>query len=436
GSGEHSDAVTTADDQFLKNGGKKVELVEGTRAEQMVEERCSEFAVELVDGTVAENTAKNQTTEDLVEERCSESAEQMVEGICLEFAEEEKPELMMLENTEIKDTAPAELSGNIYNKSRTVGDSLQPEEKFYGIYAATECVFRNFLDMDLLINELSELDFINVEHLEFHRDEDLLKMNGFYDLRSDKISIRYFPRTMPNDNTNVYNARLPFVLIHELKHYLDLHFHLKQNFDARQLILANLNEEFVARVSELLLARRIAIQSDNYMSAFRRLADRGGDHDMILGKLSPPDLFYKYRNWLDKNRAALCDTLSTAEADIIVSTAISMFHPDAIRQYQKNLPSIITASSVQNRHQEKLFTKGMVSFKTVADYQKYISDIWIFGGQNILDLCSPLVRAKVTAFENEFWTTAMKSKKLSELAGLYQNQLNMIIQFQTKGQKL
>jgi hypothetical protein len=57
----------------LKNGGKKVELVEG---------RSLEFAEQMVENTVAENMAKNQTIENLVEGRNSESAE------------EDKPELV------------------------------------------------------------------------------------------------------------------------------------------------------------------------------------------------------------------------------------------------------------------------------------------------------------------------------------------------------
>jgi hypothetical protein len=272
---------------------------------------------------------------------------------------------------------------NLHNENHPTEKAIQHPD----FHVAYDCVFENYANPDTLISKLAKFDFINIEYESPARESDLLKMNGFYNLRTDKIHLRYF---WPSGNSDIYlyNSRLPFVLVHELKHYQDLHFHIKHQFDARQLIIADLHEEFTARIQEMLLARHIATKTGDARSAFDKLIQENGHTDKMLGKSHQPDFFYNYRKWLDKNHKNLVDTLSQPEADIIVKTVLSMFGSDLVAMYVQELPKIITQSSLQNNRDQALYHKGQLTYKKVANYQEYINDIWTFSGQNIKPLQS------------------------------------------------
>jgi hypothetical protein len=208
-------------------------------------------------------------------------------------------------------------------KSTSPVDSLKP---------AADSLFLYHADLPKFLELASELDDVDIEYVTVQSDRELLVKNGYYNPRLDKIFIRFINNPDDDYKKIMYNKRLPFVFAHEYKHLADRRNYSKYGFSRDELIKSNIHEELTARMSELLLGRKIFMLTGSIADAF---IDQNADADANYRTGTMVNTYNPYANYLKKQNGKLDAIPTAAEIDVIVQAVLDMMRHEPDNQELK-----------------------------------------------------------------------------------------------------
>ena len=263
-----------------------------------------------------------------------------------------------------------------------------------------------WLQKDSLINFVSEnLPFVKIENFAINSIDDFENMFGEdappmmpaqYNLVKNEVTIRLInsdnfsagstgPSIIHNEEIfqikkfiQQYNKMSLACLAHELRHCINANTISLYGLTGNDIALLQVYDEISARIEELLLRRKIFI-------ATKSINETSSDYQGNYSEKFKP--YYKY---LRKNGDFMTNTLTQAEADIIINCAIKRFTArDAYVTYQKNIPGVI---------QYKLQIIGQKYIKTenksdlqMNNMSNALNQMFTFHNCNILEIASPKV---------------------------------------------
>ena len=176
-----------------------------------------------------------------------------------------------------------------------------------------------------------------------------------------------------------YNKTALACLAHELRHYINANSISLYGLSGTDIALLQVYDEISARIEELLLRRNIFMTT-------KSIQNISTDHQGYYSE----DKFKPYYKYLRKNHESISDTMTMAEADMVINCAIKNFMTrDTYAAYQKSIPQVIYYKlQMVTQKYIKTENKSDLQLNNMADA---LNQMFTFHNCNILEIASPKV---------------------------------------------
>ena len=222
------------------------------------------------------------------------------------------------------------------------------------------------------------------------------------------------------------NDNLPYLVTHELGHYLDRHSYSHTGMTLSQVLQIEIHAEISKRIRELLLRRanksnevQKIMQEVQNISASRRIkreevirmvqqrAMPGGNSSVAKEVRSSIGEYGKY---LYDDSISVSDTIPHDEIDCIVSSAIIMLK-EHISQYQNDIPKLFMYDlrrSRQAKYKEENITLA-------TGFDRAIHLLYTIDDIDFINLCSPEVQKQLLQTVKQVTKNMQKRSDISQI---------------------
>lgn len=217
------------------------------------------------------------------------------------------------------------------------------------------------------------------------------------DSRLGSIDNQIDVRSAFNQLVRSFNDGIPGMVQHELWHQRNDACVSLYGLTFDEIVDTQVHDEFSAVVAELMFRRKVYMKTGSIKDSFR-----GVEANSLRSVRGGQGVFRKYEKFLKKNSKILTDTITAAEADLMIQLSIDCFE-DYQDQYAINIPNVIAYKT--NRLYRAYCGADSVSTKPFDGYQGAIRKMYTYGDVCLLDVCSENGRAMIESALRRFFGT-------------------------------